>query len=207
MKGRLNILYAHGFASTGGGEKATYLREFYRGKNVNIISPTLSPDPAKAIYSLGSILADIPNDEWIVGIGNSLGGFYMLCVNMDWAIPVFAINPVIDPSTLRKHIGANKNLVTGEIFDFREEYVKTLEDKTQDLFKPYQVNINVLLSKDDDLIPYQQTLDLLPPTYNVQVYESGGHRFSIFPQVLKETIAPAIQGYVDRGEATYTLCL
>lgn len=207
MKNRLNILYAHGFASTGGGEKASYLREFYKGKNVNIISPTLSPDPDKAIYSLGSILANIPDDEWIIGIGNSLGGFYMLCVNADWAIPVFVINPVIDPSTMRRHIGVNRNLVTGETFEFREEYVKTLEEKAQDLFKPYQVNINVFLSKDDDLIPYQKTMALLPQTYKVFVYETGGHRFSIFPQVLKETIAPAILGYVDRGEATYTLYL
>jgi len=207
MMNRLNILYAHGFASTGGGEKASYLREFYKGQNVNIISPSLPVDPNKALYSLNDILADIPDDEWIVGIGNSLGGFYMLCINADWAIPVFAINPVIDPSTLRRHIGMNKNLVTGEMFEFREEYVKTLEDKAQELFKPYQVNINVFLSKDDDLIPYQKTMESLPPTYNVFVYETGGHRFSIFPQVLKKTIAPAIQGYVDRGEATYTLCL
>ena len=96
---KLNILYIHGFASAGEGEKTFFLRNYYKDNlEVNIIAPDLSPDPQEAMNQLLDIVIGVPDNEALVTIGTSLGGFYALVLNRECAIPAFVLNPL----TLRK---------------------------------------------------------------------------------------------------------
>ena len=194
----LRIIYIHGFASNGEGQKATYLREYYRGKDTVIDSPTLDPDPRSAIDALCRLVGGNLERGPVVAIGNSLGGFYALVLNARFGIPVFAINPLLRADSLRRHIGANTNLANGEAFEFTAQHADNLCELEREILKPSAAEVHVYLAKDDELIPFADSLTRLPSSVDVSVYEDGGHRFSIFPAVFTSDIEPKIELYRQR---------
>jgi len=123
MMNNPTIVYIHGFASAGSGDKARFLQTHFLGSHVKVISPDLPPDPAKAIAILEGIVEAVPQDGRIVVIGTSLGGFYSPYLSGVYGIPVFAINPLVDVAPIARHIGTNTNLSTGEQFEFTMRHV------------------------------------------------------------------------------------
>jgi len=190
---RLNIIYIHGFASIGNGEKSKFLQRYYEGTVTRVFAPDLPPNPTMAVETLIDLVKGLDKEEKVVAIGTSLGGFYSLYLNARLGIPAFAINPLVYASAIRRHIGTNKNLYTGETFEFKPEYVDAMIEMEKEIFKPNPKNINVYLAKNDETIPYEKTVERLPKEYPIHIYETGSHRFSIFPEIYRESMEPIIE--------------
>ena len=203
---KLNIIYIHGFASAGNGDKASALRDYYKGTDTNIIAPTLPVDPREAMKMLYGILLDIPGGEAVVMMGTSLGGLYALAINADCGVPALVINPLLDASSMMKFVGVNKNYATGEDFEFTKDYVDALIALEQDISDPVSKNVSVFLSRDDEKIPFEASfIRCVMTPYDVYTFAGGGHRFSIFPTILSSMMGLIIQRYVEHGIANYKL--
>jgi len=66
---RLNIIYIHGFASIGNGEKNKFLQRYYKGTSTRVFSPDLPPNPTLAVKTLIELIKGIPKGEISVAIG------------------------------------------------------------------------------------------------------------------------------------------
>jgi predicted esterase YcpF (UPF0227 family) len=208
MKDRLNIIYIHGFASSGNSTKAMELRDIYNKTTTVIHAPDLPVDPKQAMRLLFNLVDSIPEDEAIIAVGTSLGGFYAMCLNADCGIPVFVMNPLVDSQSMENKIGKCANLNTGEAFEFKREYLQTLREMTTDLFKSYHRNVHIFLTKDDEVLPYMDTVNAVNGTAcDLQVFPSGGHRFEQFKSRFNKYMKPVIDKYVLEGKATPTLYL
>ena len=109
----MNIIYIHGFRSSGDSSKAAFLREKY--PHVNVISPTFSPNPQEVVDHLQSILQGLEGKTLL--LGTSLGGFYALYFACTRGYTCCAINPAWQPQvTLKRKIGTHKRYDSEEIY-------------------------------------------------------------------------------------------
>lgn len=181
------IMYIHGFSSSGRGEKVSELRNYF--KSSKIISPTLPVDPLGAVEYLERIIDKIINKKngKIFTIGTSMGGFYSYYLATKRDIPGIQINPLVDIEVMRKFLGININFKTNKSFDWTEQHIERL--KTIDLFNNENIkienkNLNLFLSKDDELFDVSKTLLVYKNANSVDLFENGGHRFEIFKETL-----------------------
>ena len=95
------ILYLHGFASCGEGNKSSELKKCFGTDNV--IAPDLPPSPLDAIQIIEEILR---SSHFDVLIGSSLGGFYATCLAEKYRMKAILLNPSTQPwETLSSQLG------------------------------------------------------------------------------------------------------
>lgn len=208
MGKKLNILYIHGFASTGKGSKVSYLKTLYAGDpSVNIISPDLPVDPDEALDYLCDIVTGIPDDEAIVTLGTSMGGLYALYINVECGVPAIVMNPLIDPKDSVRFIGENTNLNTGEKFMFLERHVQILHTIARRVYISPLKNTFFYLCSDDKILDYQKVLNILPliGSGSFRVV-TGGHRFENFESEWSG-MKLIIDEYVSKNQANVKLCI
>lgn len=193
---KLNIVYLHGFGSDGTSAKGNVLKAAFTD-NFNIITPTLSVNPKKAINEISNILSIKGN---YILVGTSLGGFYADYFNKLADVPCVLINPVIDIIQMQRHIGLNKNYNTGKPFEYTRSDLNDLidiRDKKNSLGYSDSPEY-IVVAKDDDLCDYK----IAQKTFThdnqwLQVVATGGHRFTdtkTFIEVVKELIKD-LDGY------------
>lgn len=103
-------------------------------------------------------------------MGTSLGGYWTNNFAAAYGISAVIINPAIDPKhTLVKYIGES----VAEVI-----WTPPDADAYTDFTPESAVQRIVLLAKDDDVIAYLPTLNLLERHATIRVFESGGHTFS-----------------------------
>jgi predicted esterase YcpF (UPF0227 family) len=184
-----NIIYIHGFASSGNSDKAVMLRKEFPKDNV--ISPTLSANPKQAIAQLHSL---IMKSEPVLVIGTSLGGFYATYIACVYDVPAFIINPSLTPyidikRIIKTHNG--KRIGSDEPYEFKTEYLDDLKDLFDKLHSTDKesYNLHFYLSSDDEVLTFDNLDTLFPNKAHVKVFDNSGHRFSkfqeIFPDVRK----------------------
>lgn len=194
--GKINIIYLHGFGSNGSSSKGDILKSAF-GNEFNIITPTLSVNPKKAIQEITNLVS---NKGTYILVGTSLGGFYADYFNKIADIPCVLINPVINIEQLQRHIGINKNYNTGENYEYsRSDYNDLVSLKNRKDSYGYSDSPEYIVSaKDDELCDYR----LAQKTFTndnqwLQVVASGGHRFTdtgTFINTVKELIKD-LDGY------------
>jgi len=182
---KLNIVYLHGFGSSGQSDKVTALKKHYNSPEFNVISPTLPVNSKDAIKEITKILST--NDNFIL-IGTSLGGFYADYFNKLADIPCVLINPAINVKLLAKYIGINKNYNTGKEYTYSK---KDFDDLVELSEKKDQFGYNespeyVIVAKDDELCDWRlATKTFNKPTHWLQIEETGGHRFNNIKLILE----------------------
>jgi hypothetical protein len=181
-----NIIYIHGFASSGNSDKANLLKKEF--PDDRILSPTLPADPKKAISQLHSMIF---KNENVIVVGTSLGGFYATYIACMYDVPAFIINPSLMPyidikRILKTHTG--KRLGTDEPYDFKEEYLKDLKDLFDKMHSTDKesYNLHFYLSSDDEVLTFEKLDDLFPNKTHVKIFDNSGHRFSRFQEILPD---------------------
>lgn len=179
------ILYIHGFSSSGNSTKANMLRDYYTSKE-NIISPDLHVEPKKSFELLENILMSSIDEKKLI-IGSSLGGFYALNLFRKYLIPTVLINPALYPwKQLKSYIGENINFGTGKKFLWKEEYLNQLRLIESGTEKNIKLNnLFLIVAKDDELIDYNESINLLGKTGRLIIWDDAGHEFRRFPEALE----------------------
>lgn len=165
------ILYVHGFASCGRGNKSQALaRHFGSGR---VVAPDLPPRPRDAVAVLEAIKAQ-ESPELIVG--SSLGAFYALWLNRALPVPAVLINPALEPwNALASCVGTNHRWCDGSAFRFEAGYLDELRDLRRAAFLPEERYL-VLLQTGDEVLDWRLAADRLR-RFEVVVEDGGNHRF------------------------------
>ncbi len=168
------ILYIHGFASSGEGEKARIFRQHYKGIGEKFLAPSLSFIPELAVKTLEEI---IQNCEDLKLIGSSLGGYYALFLARKYNRKAVLINPSLHPQeTLKKVLGEQNCYYDGKSrFCWEEEHIKMLDEFV--VTKPTLENLFVMLQKGDETLNWEVAAKELKGA-KMLIEEGGNHSFS-----------------------------
>jgi predicted esterase YcpF (UPF0227 family) len=122
----MNILYVHGFRSTGeGSSKFEALKEF-TGQGGKVVAPTLTHENLLVDYQ--TLILRARNGQIDFVVGTSLGGFLADAVGGQLGIKTLLINPVVTTDHVPDYEGKKfKNFKTGEKFIFDSDARKHLE--------------------------------------------------------------------------------
>lgn len=179
------IIYIHGFSSSANSTKGQILKDFFKGEE-NVLTPGLPEEPYKTINILEGLI-NSAKDEKVMLIGSSLGGFYALVLHSKFKnLRTVLINPALYPyEQLKPYVGKNINRSNGEEFEWKEEYLSQLKKLNDAIDFEKLKNILLLLAKDDELIDYKETLELIGKTNEIILLDNAGHQFSRFNEVLE----------------------
>jgi uncharacterized protein len=181
----VNIIYIHGFRSSGDSSKADIMRSAF--PESEIFSPTLSPNPEEAIETLQRIIRE--NNDDILLVGTSLGGFYALYLSCLFRIPCIAMNPAWQPHvTLKRKIGNHTRYDSSEPYHFLPEYINKLTEMHATLTSIGKVPslLNIYLSTDDEELTFEGLPAMFQNCRTWRWFDDCGHRFSRFPELLPE---------------------
>lgn len=165
------ILFIHGFASCGLGQKSRQLIAHFGEQRV--MAPDLPFAPREAIAFLQDIIATQQVD---LLVGSSLGGFYATWLNGRRPIPSVLINPAVRPwELLTDHLGTQTRWCDGERFEFTRAHATQLQALHRSALTLHERYL-VLLQTGDDVLDYRQAADYYAGQH-VMVEQGGNHRF------------------------------
>lgn len=163
------ILYLHGFASCGKGNKSLTLQSYFGADNVTALD--LPPSPKDAIQEIEEILR---TSSFELLIGSSLGGFYATFLAEKYQIKAVLINPSTQPwETLAPYVGWQKRFCDEEVFEFKPIYLEELKTLQS---VPQKGQYLLLLQSGDEVLDYTKAQSLYN-THKVIVEYGGNHRF------------------------------
>lgn len=185
------LVYLHGLNSGGGSAKAAWLRQNLAP--IPVLSPTYPVERAEAAADflqayLVNARLEHPEDERLVLVGSSLGGFYAQYLAPQFDARLVLINPAIYPERdLRNRLGPNRNPATGEDYLLTEDDVRAFERLRIPCCNP-QVPTLVLLDEGDELLDYREAEAFYRGCGKILVYPGGNHRFEHLPQAGDEIV-------------------
>jgi predicted esterase YcpF (UPF0227 family) len=170
------ILYLHGFASCGEGNKSTLLKAYFGADSV--IAPDLPPSPIDAIHSIEEILGSSKID---ILIGSSLGGYYATVLAEKYGMKAVLLNPSTQPwKTLASCTGWQKRFCDEEIFEFKSVYLEQLKMLQT---TPDKGKYLLLLQSGDEVLDYTKAQSLYNK-HKIIVEYGGNHRFENLDEYL-----------------------
>jgi hypothetical protein len=178
------ILYLHGFCSSPESWKARLLGEALRarGQGDRFFCPALSPVPSEAIAQAEAII-DSRNGPLTL-VGSSLGGFYATWLAEKYDLRAALVNPaVVAPLSLNAYIGTQKNLYTGETFEFTAEHIEQLRALECEAITPERYLL--LAETGDEVLDYRQAVERYAGCRQ-EVFPGGDHSFTRFPDLLPQ---------------------
>jgi uncharacterized protein len=185
----MNIWYLHGFRSTPNGNKVELLKQYFPQYQVTGIE--YSPhSPVQAANTLSQALNNLPENEKVLLIGTSLGGFWSRWAAESFNQQGILINPSLMPG---------KSLPLGSFATYSEQ-PQQIEVTQADLdaFEDYQVltpngdNCQVFLAMDDEVINSQQSFTQLCHHYSIHTFPTGSHRFNQFELLIRNYLQPQL---------------
>jgi len=180
-------IYIHGFASSGNATKGKILKEFYAGRE-SVMTPDFPDEPFEAVKLLEKFIID--SREPVTLWGSSLGGFYALYLSSILDVKSVLINPAIKPYRgLKDKVGVVTRHNSSDEFEWKDEYVSQLKKLSEAIFieNIRLRNITLLLSKDDKLLDFKETLEYLDGKIGKLILEeNAGHQFMTFREVLEK---------------------
>lgn len=188
----INILYFHGFASSGNSGTAREIQECL--PNCKVISPDLPINPAAAL----DVIRNIKSNNCIdLVIGTSMGGLFALfCIGRKTIV----VNPSFHVSQMMKRRLDGEDSVMIPFFKKREND-ETEFELTQSIANSYfNLESNVFLQRqldmanvlgifgtDDDVVDCKD--EFLTHSLNIR-YFKGGHRLT--KEAVEEVVIPSI---------------
>jgi predicted esterase YcpF (UPF0227 family) len=164
-----DVLYIHGFASCGKGQKSTALSEYFGTDAVT--APDLPASPFDAIAHLEQLLEA---GSYTLLVGSSLGGYYATWLAEKYGMKAVLVNPSTEPFvTLAPFTGWQERFCDGEAFEFKPVYLSQLEQLTA---APGKGRYLVLLQSGDEVLDYRKAKTFYR-NERVIVEYGGNHRF------------------------------
>ncbi len=182
------IINLHGFATTGNNSKFKVLKRLF--PNYKIISPDLEIEPFRVISQIQLLLDSIDDKNKLIMVGSSLGGFYAHHTAVRNELPYLLINPSMQASdTIKRYVGENRNLITGEKFIFKKDYINQLLELEQQIValektKDFRSKVRVVLGKNDELLDINHTKRYFKDCWWREY--PGNHQFDMFEQIFNE---------------------
>jgi uncharacterized protein len=190
---RIVLIYIHGFNSSSQSHKARLVgdRLAAMGRASEYRCPDLPHRPAAAMAQLEALLvATDPANTTLVG--SSLGGYYATWLAERYGTRAVLINPAVQPyAGLRNYLGTQKNLYTGEPYEFTEDHLAELRALEVDAVTPERYLL--IVGTADEVLDYRVALDRYRGCRQI-VVEGGDHGLGDFGGHLDDVLA-----YVDVG--------
>lgn len=168
------ILYLHGFTSGPQSYKARALHAHLARKGLSdrFICPQLPPSPAAAVALAESLI--VPDTTLV---GSSLGGYYATWLAEKHDLRAVLVNPaVVAHLSLEPFVGPQRNLYTGESFDFTLDHVEELRAiDVPEILRPERYWL--LAEKGDELLDYRLAVARYAGARQT-VLEGGDHSFT-----------------------------
>ncbi|MDH5425465.1 MAG: esterase [Gammaproteobacteria bacterium] len=195
------IIYIHGFNSSPASHKAQLLLNHFkeRGREDEILIPTLSAIPADAIAKLKSLVEQNLSKN-IALVGSSLGGYYAIWLAEHYDLSAVLVNPAVKPyELLGDYLGKNINYYSGEEYELRPEHIDQLIAlDIERITKPQRYLL--MLQTADEVLDYRQAE--MKFCSSPQIIEEGGdHSFSTFDRHIdtiigffNDSVKPAVSG-------------
>ena len=171
------IIYIHGFNSSPASFKARLLRERLaaRGRSHEFAAPALPHGPAAAARLLADLVRTHPQ---AMLVGSSLGGYYATWLAERFGIRAVLVNPAVRPEELLAgYTGRQKNLYTGEEYDFTTLHVAELRALEVASITP-ELYLLVVAS-GDEVLDYRQAIERYRGARQI-VIDGGDHGCSDF---------------------------
>lgn len=194
----MNILYIHGYGSTGNATKGRLLRKMLPDHKV--VSPTFDYDHSTPWQIQNQIRQAINDNDIKMIVGSSFGGYHTLCATTFFHGIIWVINPVHDvAATIHRAILGNSpskkesqdpmDTQYLDIYcDFNEKVFLRQSRLNQEGKWPDDTPLNFALSSDDELLgDHKPLLDLFPYHNKVVWKDDSGHRFYRFEE-LKDSL-------------------
>lgn len=174
------ILFIHGFASCGLGDKSRALiRHFGRDA---VLTPDLAHDPGAAAAQLEALVAAHDID---LLVGSSLGGHYATWLNRRHCLPAVLMNPAVAPQLLlAAYLGEHRRWCDGAPFRLTRRHLETFAGQVRPRLRPDERYL-VLLQAGDELLDYRVAAGYYRG-HRVVVQPGGSHRFENLPAYLPQ---------------------
>lgn len=169
------IIYIHGFASSGMGNKAQAFRQYFKSRSIEFFAPSLSPVHTLAMQTLTECIEACSHKNSIRLIGSSLGGFYAMYLAERYDLKAVLINPAIKPhALLMNQVGQVQNFYDGAGFEWQQHHVEFLTSFA--VTTPNPERYLLMLQKGDEVLDYRQAISALPKAQTL-LEEGGDHGF------------------------------
>lgn len=173
----MTLIYIHGFNSSSASVKARLLREYLQncGDADQFLAPDLPHWPSRAIAMLESEIRR-HDPQTLTLIGSSLGGHYATWLAEKHALRAVLVNPAVNPHLLLvPALGPQKNLYTGEKYQFTLQHLSELEQSDiAAITRPERYLL--LVQTDDEVLDYRDAVEKYRGAKQV-VIEGGDHGF------------------------------
>ena len=180
------IIYIHGFNSSPASFKAKLLRErlVALGRADGFAAPALPHGPAAAAALLADLARTLPQ---ALLVGSSLGGYYATWLAERFGLRAVLVNPAVRPyELLAGYVGRQKNLHTGEEYDFTAQHISEL--RVLDVEAITAERYLLLVETADEVLDYRQAVGKYRGAQQL-VIEGGDHGFSDFADYLDRVLA------------------
>lgn len=176
------MLYLHGFnSSPESGKAREFLRFCEQRAQVEVLVPQLPHDPATAMQYLRELLAA---RRLQLIVGSSLGGFYATLLAEEFGVKAALVNPAVAPCRHlgEEFLGMQRNLYTGEEYEFTRDHAHALERMTPDVLG-HPERFLVLLQRGDRVLDYRVAAEFYRGS-QLTIQDGGSHDFDNFSDVL-----------------------
>lgn len=181
------LVYIHGFNSSAQSYKAGLLREHMAklGLTDRYACPELSHRPAQAMAQLEALIA--PHDpRGVTLVGSSLGGFYATSLVERFGVRAVLVNPAVCPyELLASHTGPQKNLYTGEEYQFTAGHIAELRALEVDHIAPERYLL--ITATGDEVLDYRAGVERYAGCEQI-IVDGGDHGFREFAGYLDTVI-------------------
>lgn len=182
------ILYIHGFASCGLGNKSRLLQQYFgHGK---VLTPDLSHEPLTAVAQLETILSQ--HDIRLL-VGSSLGGYLATWLKRRHDIPAVLINPAIAPYLLLEDYLGSHEGCHGQMINVTRQTLQELLGLHRETLQEKEAYL-VLLQTGDEVLDYRQA-SAYYAAKDVIIEQGGNHRFENLSDHL-----PRIEAWIQQHE-------
>lgn len=159
------VMYIHGKGGSGNGATAVSLREYIP----DLIAPSYDyRTPEASLTQLINVVDSVPNNEDLIIIASSLGGWYAEEIAKCRVVDLILFNPVIDPRPTLSRV--------------TEEAIEDLICAYEEIGRRKKSRLNirryVYLSVDDPLIPYAPSCLKYSKMGAALRFTDGGHRMT-----------------------------
>jgi hypothetical protein len=182
------IVYLHGFRSSPQSSKARRLQAHMAARGLGRLfwCGQLPPSPRAAIALAEEAIAAAATPVTVVG--SSLGGYYATHLAEKHRLRAVLVNPaVVAHLSLAEFVGPQTNLYTGEVFEFRPEYIDALRAiEVPRLSRPR--DFFLLVETGDEVLDYRQAVAKYAGARQA-VLEGGDHSFTRWDDYLDDIIA------------------
>lgn len=183
----LVLIYVHGFNSSALSYKAGLLRQHMAklGMAEHYACPELSHRPALAMAQLQALIA-AHDASTVTLVGSSLGGYYATHLTETLGVRSVLVNPAVRPyELLAPYTGAQKNLYTGEEYQFTDEHIAELRALEVDHITPERYLL--ITATGDDVLDYRDGVARYAGCEQI-IVNGGDHGFRGFADHLDTVV-------------------